>query len=413
MNKNYFILGLLLILSIGFVNAGGGSECTSSLVSGCTITSTTLNLPSGTYNNRMIWFRTSVLNTDANTIFSTSNAAIYPWRFDTTGSNTITGTVTSNINMEIYSNSVHPVIHYSTTNPFNYSLKGFDFSDLRTANFNWFFNYTNGSKAFSLEINNGSIGDSGSINVASTNYVLLGDDTFTSFSLPVFTTNNIASLVITHPNTYLVTQVVITFYSGSTNVILTEGSDYTILSDTEISIHPDDYGADSLKYVGSVTINTPIPCVEFWTQNTPTSCDGLISNYTILYTDENTCGTISSLPVDNGTIENCCVENWQRKYTTCDNKERVMYYEDDNNCATSYTQPINVTETCGGGSTSNTITGNFISTSTENTNELITKEDVSTDSSIETSDNTNNKSSIIENIQTFFIDLFDIIIFWN
>jgi len=102
-------------------------------------------------------------------------------------------------------------------------------------------------------------------------------------------------------------------------------------------------------YLDNLEITTDVPaCVENWTQTGTTSCDGLISNYTITYVDDNTCGTTVSLPVDNGTSVSCCVENWTMSQTTCISNQRINYYMDTNVCNTSYVMPANLTISCGG-----------------------------------------------------------------
>jgi hypothetical protein len=82
-------------------------------------------------------------------------------------------------------------------------------------------------------------------------------------------------------------------------------------------------------------------CVENWTQDLPDVCDGLISDYAITYTDQNTCGTTLNLPVDNGTIVPCCVEDWIADSNACSNYQELISYMDSNSCGTSFQLPSN------------------------------------------------------------------------
>jgi hypothetical protein len=91
-------------------------------------------------------------------------------------------------------------------------------------------------------------------------------------------------------------------------------------------------------------------------------CNGIISNYTIIYADVNNCGTYNNTPINNGTIINCCVENWSANYSDCIGFSNIIYYTDTNNCNTSYTMPLNngTHVKCGdftGAVIANTVTG--------------------------------------------------------
>ncbi|MEM4638213.1 MAG: BspA family leucine-rich repeat surface protein, partial [Candidatus Woesearchaeota archaeon] len=80
-------------------------------------------------------------------------------------------------------------------------------------------------------------------------------------------------------------------------------------------------------------------CIENWIKEN-VSCNGTISNYILTYFDSNYCNTTINLPPDNGTIINCCVENWSLTSQECINNIFVKKYYDLNNCNTTYTIPL-------------------------------------------------------------------------
>ena len=84
-----------------------------------------------------------------------------------------------------------------------------------------------------------------------------------------------------------------------------------------------------------------IPCVEDWI-NATTSCNGF--NFTIQYLDNNSCGTIVNLPVDNGSIVACsipCVESWSHNDSACIGDFYTVYYVDLNHCGSVVHLPVN------------------------------------------------------------------------
>jgi hypothetical protein len=81
-------------------------------------------------------------------------------------------------------------------------------------------------------------------------------------------------------------------------------------------------------------------CVESWVQDLPSACDGVLTNFTISYTDENLCGTFGDLPVDNGTFVVCCVESWSSLFSgSCSGQDKLKFYVDVNNCGTTNSLP--------------------------------------------------------------------------
>lgn len=74
-------------------------------------------------------------------------------------------------------------------------------------------------------------------------------------------------------------------------------------------------------------------CYENWTYTN--LCDGLIHNFTIDYDDENACNTTTSLPADNGTIQDCCVEDWTQDLNPCEANVHLISYTDTNSCGTT------------------------------------------------------------------------------
>lgn len=81
-------------------------------------------------------------------------------------------------------------------------------------------------------------------------------------------------------------------------------------------------------------------CTENWTQNLPSSCNGTIQNYTILYTDSNSCGTTINLSITSGTVIDCCVESWSPIYSTCVVDSYLTTYVDSHSCNTTFTLPV-------------------------------------------------------------------------
>jgi hypothetical protein len=105
-----------------------------------------------------------------------------------------------------------------------------------------------------------------------------------------------------------------------------------------------------------------IGCVEDWVRVDVGVCDGLISSYMITYADQNVCGTTSNLPVDNGTLVFCCVEDWSGGFGSCRNGVHTLSYVDLGVCNTSYQLPVDngsvsgcVEPSSGGGSVSQVV----------------------------------------------------------
>jgi len=103
-------------------------------------------------------------------------------------------------------------------------------------------------------------------------------------------------------------------------------------------------GADGLRNTNGIHItltnNTVTPCIENWIQHNST-CNG--KDYTIIYTDSNKCGTIKNLPLDNGTTQKCCTENWlpQLQPARCTSGTQLLTYTDSNKCNTTTSLPKN------------------------------------------------------------------------
>lgn len=82
-------------------------------------------------------------------------------------------------------------------------------------------------------------------------------------------------------------------------------------------------------------------CIEDW-QTFYTECS-MLDTTIKYYVDNNNCGTIFNLPLDNGTTESCnyCNETWIEQYTPCNiNDEIIKYYIDTNDCGTPFGLPI-------------------------------------------------------------------------
>jgi hypothetical protein len=132
------------------------------------------------------------------------------------------------------------------------------------------------------------------------------------------------------------------YYNISDNVWYDLTSAIGVSSINSLEYNPSNF----YVYVGGNSVfgfYNPIVCTENWIQDQPSSCDGLISSYTITYTDSNTCGTSNNLPVDSGTVIPCCVENWtQQSPSTCDGliSEFTINYLDSNTCGTVYQLPM-------------------------------------------------------------------------
>ena len=95
-----------------------------------------------------------------------------------------------------------------------------------------------------------------------------------------------------------------------------------------------DYGG----YIWTAELNEEV-CEEDWVLDSRPSCDGVLSNYTISYTDQNACGSFDDLPVDNGSVVSCCVSLWVCDgYGSCQlGDQRFCTGASDNNeCGFSY-----------------------------------------------------------------------------
>jgi hypothetical protein len=93
-------------------------------------------------------------------------------------------------------------------------------------------------------------------------------------------------------------------------------------------------------YADCVYNNVSCPCVEDWTRIDVGVCDGLLSNFTVEYVDNGSCGTTANLPVDNGTLVFCCVEDWSGGFGLCRNGVHTLSYVDLGVCNTSYQLPV-------------------------------------------------------------------------
>jgi hypothetical protein len=89
----------------------------------------------------------------------------------------------------------------------------------------------------------------------------------------------------------------------------------------------------------NVTLPSSIPsCIPNWI-NSNVSCNGIISNFSISYSDLNVCNVSTNLPVNNGTIFPCCVENFVQNNSVCDGFHFLAGYIDLDNCNTTFTLP--------------------------------------------------------------------------
>lgn len=80
-------------------------------------------------------------------------------------------------------------------------------------------------------------------------------------------------------------------------------------------------------------------CTENWL-NITVGCDGIINQTQLLYTDLNVCNTTINIPVGNGSIQSCCVENWVQNNTQCLADTYYINYVDVNSCGTTFQLPL-------------------------------------------------------------------------
>lgn len=85
--------------------------------------------------------------------------------------------------------------------------------------------------------------------------------------------------------------------------------------------------------------SSDMTCHEVWNSSFDFACDGFISSHTKYYTDSAQCNTTTTLPVDNGSISSCCVENWVSNNTVCNLVNYTVQYYDSNSCNTTFSLP--------------------------------------------------------------------------
>lgn len=83
---------------------------------------------------------------------------------------------------------------------------------------------------------------------------------------------------------------------------------------------------------------TNITCSEDWVLVNQ-SCNGIISGYFIEYTDNNMCNTTYTLPINNGSLVSCCVEDFVLNPAQCIGNFIFTSFTDANSCGTNFTIP--------------------------------------------------------------------------
>lgn len=86
-------------------------------------------------------------------------------------------------------------------------------------------------------------------------------------------------------------------------------------------------------------------CIEAWTCSDWTVCDESGAQ-TQICTDKNTCSARNSEYV---AQRDCCVENWDCKWGTCQNGKQARVCTDNSNCGTGFLKPADETRECSGG----------------------------------------------------------------